>query len=146
MPTFFTHLHTRIHNMHGHTHTCTCLNTRAHKQLLESLQARFSALVLSQDFRSVCHKSEVKSVLLSILESMCGLASSTRIAFVQEFFTYLLPILQTCIKLLPLYEEIDDVITVVLELFTLVAENYIVFLNKVRCLLVGRFILIICNH
>jgi len=102
-----------------------------YNQLLESLQSRFSALVQALDFQSRCREPETMQALLSLLESMCGLASCTRIAFVQEFFRYLLPILQMGIKLLPLYKEQREVLPIILELYVLVAENYIIFLTKV---------------
>lgn len=65
---------------------------------------------------------------------MCGLAGCVRIAYVQEFFSFLLPILQTCVSLLELYSGAADVVAVILELFVLVAENYTVFLDQVSLL------------
>ena len=62
---------------------------------------------------------------------MCGLAACVRVAYIQEFFNYLLPILETCVSLLELYTGTADVVAVILELFVLVAENYTVFLDAV---------------
>lgn len=62
---------------------------------------------------------------------MCGLASCVRVAYVQEFFDFLLPLLQTCVSLLELYSAVADVVAVILDLFVLVAENYTVFLDQV---------------
>ena len=50
----------------------------------------------------------------------------------QEFFSFLLPLLRGSVQLLELYCDVSEVIRVILELFTLMAENYIVFLSEAR--------------
>lgn len=93
-------------------------------------------MVQAPDFRTHCHRHDVKLQLLGVLEPMCGLASSIRLAYIQEFFRFLLPMMQTCVSLLELCSSMADVVGVILELFVLVAENYTVFLDQVsvcRC-------------
>ena len=51
--------------------------------------------------------------------------------FFQEFFNYLHPLLQLSVQLLEVYRDTPEVIGVILELFALTAENYIVFLKGV---------------
>ena len=63
---------------------------------------------------------------------MCGLAGCIKMVYVKEFFDFLYPILRTCVSLLELYCGMADVVAVILELFSLVAENYIVFLDQVH--------------
>lgn len=104
---------------------------RLFQQLLQSLQMRFSALIQAPDFPTQFQKFDTKWALLSLLEPMCGLAACTRVAYSQEFFQYLLPVLQASVNLLALYAGMADVVTVILELYVLVAENYIVFLDQV---------------
>ena len=53
-------------------------------------------------------------------------------AFFQEFFSFLLPLLQGSVQLLEVYSDTAEVVGVVLELFALTADNYIVFLKEVR--------------
>ena len=89
------------------------------------------SLVQASEFPSQCHLLDTKWALLAVLEPMCGLAAYVRIAYIQEFFSFLLPILETCVSLLNLYTGIADVVAVILELFILVAENYTVFLDHV---------------
>ncbi len=101
-------------------------------QLLQPFQTRFTSLVQAPDFPTRCHELDMKWALLAVLEPMCGLAGSIRVAYAQEFFHFLLPILQVSVSLLELYSGQPDVVTVILELFVLVAENYIIFLNQVR--------------
>ena len=52
--------------------------------------------------------------------------------FFQEFFHFLLPLLRVSVGLLGLYSGVAEVTRVILELFCLVAENYIVLLDKAR--------------
>ena len=51
---------------------------------------------------------------------------------VEEFFTFMLPILEAAVHLLEIYADTTEVVGVILDLFSLVTENYIVFLNQVR--------------
>ena len=50
----------------------------------------------------------------------------------QEFFNFLLPLLQVAVTLLEVFRDSPEVTGVILELFALSAENYIVFLSQVR--------------
>lgn len=100
-------------------------------QLLQSFQTRFTSLVQAPDFHACCHLPDTKQRLLSVLEPLCGLAGCVRLAYIQEFFRFLLPLLQTCVSLLELCASMLDVVSVILELFVLVAENYTVFLDQV---------------
>ena len=69
--------------------------------------------------------------LLGIMEAMCGVAQSARPDAVQEFYEFLLPLLRVSVPLMELYLGTPDVVTVILELFSLVAENYSAFLDEV---------------
>ncbi len=82
-------------------------------------------------FQSSCQQLDTKWSLLGVLEPMCGLAGCVRVAYVHEFFGFLLPILRVCVSLLELYTGVGDVVAVILELFVLVSENYTVFLDQV---------------
>ncbi len=48
-----------------------------------------------------------------------------------DAFSFLLPFLETCVSLIEVYREDSEVIPLVLELFSLVTENLIVFLDQV---------------
>ena len=50
----------------------------------------------------------------------------------QEFFDFLLPLLQASVQLLEVYSDTAEVVEVILEMFALTAENFIVFLSQVR--------------
>ena len=90
------------------------------------------ALVQLPDFRSRSQDNATQHTLLSILEALCGLAQSTRSDSAQEFFSLVLPLLQTTVSLLELYADVPEVVRVILELFCLVAENYTIFLDEVK--------------
>ena len=48
-----------------------------------------------------------------------------------DTFSFLLPFMETCVTLVEVYSEDSEVTPLVLELFTLVAENLVVFLDQV---------------
>ena len=50
----------------------------------------------------------------------------------QEFFEFLLPLLQASVPLLEVFRDNAEVVRLIIELFALTAENYIIFLNQVR--------------
>jgi hypothetical protein len=103
-------------------------------ELLQPLQQRFSSLVQNPDFGTTCHDTPSVQELLSLLEALCGLAHNARPALIQEFFAFLLPLLQASVRLLEVYSDNTEVIRVILELFALMAENYIIFLSEEQTL------------
>ena len=100
-------------------------------QLLQPFRHRFTTLTHRPDFRAKSQDGEVQQELLAILEALCGLAQSTWLDSVQEYFIFLLPLLQACAPLLEVYADVPEVVGVIFELFALVAENYIHFLDRV---------------
>ncbi len=56
-----------------------------------------------------------------------------------DAFSFLLPFMETCVSLIEVYRENSEVIPLVLELFSLVAENLIVFLDQVCAKLVDAY-------
>ncbi len=100
-------------------------------QLLQPFHQRFLSLVHLPEFQSRSPDGTVLHTLLSILEALCGLALGSRPDSIQILFSFLLPLLQTSVSILELYADSPETVRVILELFSLVAENYIVFLNEV---------------
>ena len=104
-------------------------------QLLQPLSSRFTSLVRHPSFPTHCQDGPTQQSLLSILEALCGLALYTRADSVEHFFSFLLPLLQTCVELSLLYSDVAEVTGVILRLFGTVAANYVVFLDEVRCVM-----------
>lgn len=95
-------------------------------QLLQPFHDRFMSLVHRDDFRSVCQDATVQQTLLNILDAVCGIVE----ARIPEQFHFLLPFLQVCVSLMEVYSGVSEVITVILKLFSLVAENSFVWLES----------------
>lgn len=100
-------------------------------QLLQPFRHRFTSLTHRPDFQAKSQDGEVQEELLAILEALCGLAKSTWLDSAQEYFTFLLPLLQACVPLLEVCADIPVVASVILELFALVEENYAILLDRV---------------
>lgn len=92
-------------------------------QLLQPFHDRFMSLVHRDDFRSISHDATIQHTILGILDAMCGLVEARR----PEQFQYLVPYLQVCLSLMEVYAGISEVITVILKLFSLVAEYSIIW-------------------
>jgi hypothetical protein len=83
-------------------------------------------LVQRDDFRSVSQDAPVQLTLLGILDAMCGLVEARK----SEHFQFLLPFLQVCVSLMNVYSGVAEVITVILKLFSLVAEYFVVWFES----------------
>ena len=81
------------------------------------------SLVHRDDFRSVCQDAPIQRTILGVLDALCGLVEARR----PEQFHYLLPFLQVCVSLMEVYSGVSEVITIILKLFSLVAEYSIVW-------------------
>ena len=83
-------------------------------------------LVQRDDFRSVSQDTPIQLTLLGILDALCGLVEARK----SEHFQFLLPFLQVCVSLMEVYSGVSEVITVILKLFSLVAEYFVVWFES----------------
>ena len=95
-------------------------------QLLQPFHDRFMLLVQRDDFRSVSQDAPIQLTLLGILDALCGLVEARK----SEHVRFLLPVLHMCVSLMDVYSGVTEVIAVILKLFSLVAENFFVWLNS----------------
>ena len=95
-------------------------------QLLQPFHDRFMLLVQRDDFRSVCQDAPIQLTILGILDALCGLVEARK----SEHFQFLLPFLQVCVSLMDVYSGVAEVITVILKLFSLVAEYFVVWFES----------------
>lgn len=72
-------------------------------QVLKSLHDRFHHIVSQENFPRVAQLVGIKTALITILESLCGVAEGTRIDNLQRLFSFFLPILQDCVRLLGVF-------------------------------------------
>ena len=83
-------------------------------------------LVQRDDFRSVSQDAPIRQTLLGILDALCGLVEARK----SEHFPFILPFLQVCVSLMDVYSGVSEVITVILKLFSLVAEYFVVWFES----------------
>lgn len=76
----------------------------------------------------------VQQSLLAIFEALCGLCPSVRSDNVQDLFLFLSQFLEMSVSLAEVYCDVTVIMVLILELFALVAENFISYLNKVSVL------------
>lgn len=69
-------------------------------QVLQSLHGRFQSVVQQPDIKKHIHEESVKTEVISLLESLCGVAEATMVNTVKLIFQFLHPLLQDCVTLL----------------------------------------------
>ena len=74
-------------------------------QVLQSLHDRFKNVVCMEGFKKRCHDEEIRNEILSLLESLCGVAEATRVDNVALLFNFLHPILTESIRLLGKFKK-----------------------------------------
>ncbi|XP_061176526.1 exportin-4-like [Saccostrea echinata] len=98
--------------------------------VLKSLHDRFHHLLSQENFARVAQVVGVKTALITMLESLCGVAEGTRIDNLQRLFTFFLPILQECVRILDTYHNCEDVVPLVIELFNEVVNKQLCYLGE----------------
>lgn len=73
----------------------------------------------------------MKTELLSIVECLCGVGLVSKASLVHNFIVFLQPVLVTLVEVFDAFSNCQEVMVVILELFSIIAENYITFLNEV---------------
>ncbi|KAK3098488.1 hypothetical protein FSP39_019964 [Pinctada imbricata] len=100
--------------------------------VLQSLHDKFYSTVCKEDFTTKSQNAEVKEVIISLLESLCGVADGTRIDNLNRIYNFLMPLLQECVKLLNVYHMCEDVVPLCLELYSEVIQKQLCYLGEVR--------------
>ena len=100
-------------------------------QLLEPLQQRLKFLLQRFSLKTISKEPGVKIELLSIIECFCGIGLVSKASLVHNFILFFQPILVSLVEVFDAFSNCQDVKVVILELFSIIAENYITFLNEV---------------
>lgn len=98
--------------------------------VLKSLHDRFRHIVSQENFPRVAQLVGIKTALITILESLCGVAEGTRIDNLQRLFSFFLPILQDCVRLLDVYHNCEDVVPLIIELVNEVVQKQLCYLGE----------------
>ena len=100
-------------------------------QLLEPLQERLKFLLQRYPLKTISKEPGVKTELLSIIECLCGVGLVSKASLVHNFIVFFQPVLVTLVEVFDAFSNSQEVMVVILELFSIIAENYITFLNEV---------------
>ena len=100
-------------------------------QLLEPLQQRLKFLLQRYPLKTLSQEPGVKTELLSIIECLCGVGLVSKASLVHNFIVFFQPVLVTLVEVFDAFSNCQEVMVIILELFSIIAENYITFLNEV---------------
>ncbi|KAJ8315064.1 hypothetical protein KUTeg_007214 [Tegillarca granosa] len=106
------------------------LQEEYYNYVLKSLHDRFMQTVCQADFSKKISNTDVKSGVLDLLDSLCGVAMGTRVDNLDRLFNFLHPLLSDSVKLLDLYHNYEDVVPLVLELFSEVMQKQLCYLGE----------------
>ena len=104
-------------------------------QLLEPLQQRLKYLLQRYPIKTFSKEPGVKTELLSIVECLCGVGLVSKASLVHNFIVFLQPVLVTLVEVFDAFSNCQEVMVIILELFSIIAENYITFLNEVPAIM-----------
>ena len=83
--------------------------------------------------RSLTSDDALQKKLLFLLESLCGVASAASSILIRIVFPFLLPLLYSCVQLLQVFSDSQDISLIIFKLFENVTENFTIFLSDVSC-------------
>ena len=102
-------------------------------QLLQPLSIRFNTVMEYLNNKSLRSDDTLQKKLLFLLESLCGVASATSSILIRIVFPFLLPLLYSCVQLLQVFSDSQDISLIIFKLFENVTENFTIFLSDVSC-------------
>ncbi|XP_071566040.1 exportin-4 [Temnothorax nylanderi] len=104
---------------------------------LECLQNRYTQLTSSENFMSSYHEERFKVQIIDILESCIGVVQGAESPIVTPVYQNTFPILAGLPKILSLYHNYQDIVQLILELFSEYTK-ILFFLSEVDCIRVYR--------
>ena len=100
-------------------------------QLLEPVRSRFNSIVFAENFQAHHQDETLRNNLTSLLEALSGIALATKSSMTDEIFSFLIPLLYTCVKLFEIFMDSQKISVCILQLFTNVSEIFTIFLEDV---------------
>lgn len=92
---------------------------------------QFRTLLTQQDSLNDCQEKTFHNKLLMLLEVLAGLTQTVGSEKINLLFSFFHPFLSPVVSLLEVHSSTSDIITSVLTFFSLLAENFTLFLNDV---------------
>ncbi|XP_041355105.1 exportin-4-like [Gigantopelta aegis] len=102
------------------------------KIVLQSIHDRFYSLVCNKNFTKLRHTGEVKEDVIVLLETLLGIAEGSRVDNLDRMFLFLSPLLAESVKLLDVYHSYEDVVPLILELFSEVVNRHLCYLGETK--------------
>ncbi|ELU09303.1 hypothetical protein CAPTEDRAFT_151878 [Capitella teleta] len=101
--------------------------------VLQSLEQRLQVVMSQPDLRRSLHSEASKAEVLCLLDCLCGVTEASRMDNIQLLFNFMHPMMQHCVKLLDFYHNYEEVIGLILEVFSAVANQQICYLSPANC-------------
>ncbi|XP_002740804.1 exportin-4-like [Saccoglossus kowalevskii] len=100
------------------------------KAVLQPVQHRFNHLLQQDNFQRIYQDENIKTEIVTLLSMLEGAIMGTRIDNVSTVFSFSLPLLNECVSLLGTYHNCPEVVVVILEVFTVMANRMICYLSE----------------
>ena len=95
------------------------------------MRSRFNSIVFAENFQTHYQDEILRNNLSSLLEALSGIALATKSSMTDKIFSFLIPLLYTCVKLFEIFMDSQKISVCVLQLFTNVSEIFTIFLEDV---------------
>lgn len=102
---------------------------RYFEMILTPIQSRFKALVNKEDFQQAAHNAETQRMVTHLLESLIGIARGAMMPSATLLFQFLAPILGDLPVFLTVYNNYQEIVRLILELFGQVAKYILCYLS-----------------
>ncbi|OXU22639.1 hypothetical protein TSAR_013645 [Trichomalopsis sarcophagae] len=114
----------------GHVFTDSERTQQYFLQILQPLQNRFKDIICNAEFPRNYHQEEVRVQIMDILESCVGIAQRVTMQTIMPIYNYLGSILAELPRLLTLYHNYQQVVQLIIELFSECAKSVLFFMDK----------------
>ncbi|XP_014203920.1 exportin-4-like [Copidosoma floridanum] len=101
-------------------------------QVLQPLQDRFKGIICHADFPRNYHQEEIRVQIIDLLESFIGVAQGISNTIVIPISQYIYTILSECPRLLTLYNNYQQIVQLIIELFYDCSKGLMHFLSNVN--------------
>lgn len=100
------------------------------KYVLQTTRDSFYHIVNAEGFTTHGFSSTKKEELSQLLDSMIGMAQGTRVDICEHIFAFMHPLLVDAVKLLEVYHNYEEMVLLILELFSEVVQHHLCYLGE----------------
>lgn len=114
----------------GHVFTDSERTQQYFLQILQPLQNRFKDIICNSEFPRNYHQEAVRVQIMDILESCVGVAQRVTMQTIMPIYNHLGSILAELPRLLSLYHNYQQIVQLIIELFSECAKSVLFFMDK----------------